>query len=114
MYGFLDTPYSITVPVTVKSCDVKKAAAGIDLKKFLPAAVDVGGVKVGPADFLYAMLDVLDGKEEITLVPREQNIDLTAFPGIADPALDKWMFPPDFKAEVLVKRTPLQAWTIRY
>lgn len=114
VYGFLDTPYAISEPVTVKACDVKKAAAGIDTDQFLPTAVEVGGVKVGPADFLYAMLDVLNGQEEVTLVPREQNLDLTRFPGIADPMLTKWMFSPDFKAEVLIKRTPLQAWTIRY
>ena len=114
VYGFLDTPYAITSELIVKAEDVKKAAEKIDLTTFLPTSIEVGNAKVGPTDFLYAMLDVLGGKEEITLIPREQNIDLSNFPGLTGFPLDKWIFKEDFKAEVLKKRTPLQAWTIRF
>lgn len=113
VFGFLDTPYAITAPVTVRAEDVRKAAAEIDLYTFLPPQIEVGGTKVGPADFLYAMLDVLAGKDEVELVPREQNIDLTDYPWIAEPMVDGWMFSKEFKAEVLKHRTPLQAWTLR-
>ena len=114
VYGFLDMPYAISTEVTVNAEDVKKAAEGIDLKTFLPTSIEVGGIKIGPADFLYAMLDVLDGKEEIAMVPREQNIDLSDFPGLTGFPFDKWIFSPEFKAEILKKRAPLQAWTIRF
>ncbi|MBE6930427.1 MAG: hypothetical protein E7463_09110 [Ruminococcaceae bacterium] len=113
VHGFLETPYAIAEPVTVKAEDVRKAAAGIDLYGFLPTEIEVGGTKVGPADFLYAMLDTLAGEEEIDLEPREQNIDLREFPGVEKPMVDGWMFSKEFKAEWLKYRTPLQAWTLR-
>lgn len=115
VYGFLDTPYAITQPVTVKAEDVKKAAAQVDLRTFLPTSFDVGGVKLGPADFLYAILEALEGKDSITLTPREQNIDMTGLGGcIENPDLGGWMFAPDFHPDIIEKRTPLQAWTIRF
>lgn len=114
VYGFLDTPYAMDAPVTIKASDVKKAAAEINLDTFLPAAVMVGDAKLGPADFLYAMLEVLEGKDEVILQPREQNLKLDKFPGLIEFPYDKWLFSLDFKAEVLKKRTPLQAWTLRY
>lgn len=113
VYGFLETPYAVSEPVTVKSSDVRQAAKCIDLEQFLPSSIDVGGTKMGPADFLYAMLDVLAGKEEILVTPKEQNIDLSEFPGVTDFPLDGWMFAPDFKPDILKKRMPLQAWTLR-
>ena len=114
VYGFLDTPYASTEPVTVSANDVREAAAKIDLSWFLPESFMVGDVKLGPADFLFAMLETLEGKECISLQPRVQEFDLTDFGHLADPVLNKWMFSPDFKAEILKKCTLLQAWTLRF
>jgi len=113
-FGFLETPYAISESVTVRAEDVRAAAQNVDLRTFLPEGFDVGGVRLGPADFLFAMLEALNGSDEIRLSPRPQNIDLSDFLHVADPHLDKWMFAPEFKAEILTKRTPLQGWTIRY
>ena len=113
VYGFLDTPYAITEPVTVSAKDVREAASKVDLGWFLPESFMVGETKLGPADFLFAMLETLEGAETITLQPRAQDFDLTYFGHLADPVLNKWMFSPDFKAEILKKRTLLQAWTLR-
>lgn len=113
VYGFLDAPYAITEPVTVSAKDVREAASKVDLGWFLPESFMVGEIKLGPADFLFAMLETLEGAETITLQPRAQDFDLTYFGHLADPVLNKWMFSPDFKAEILKKRTLLQAWTLR-
>ena len=114
VYGFLEEPYAITEQTVVQAADVQAAAAQIDLTTFLSPYIMVGETKVGPADFLFAMLDVLSGAEMVTLLPREQNLELQEFPRLTTFPLDKWIFAPDFKAEYLKKRAPLQAWTIRF
>jgi len=114
VYGFLDTPYAISAPVTVRAEDVRIAAQSVDLSYFLPTSFMVGDTRLGPADFLFAMLAALDGEEEICLIPREQNIDISCLGNLSTPPVDGWLFAKDFKAEILKKRTPLQAWTVRY
>lgn len=114
VYGFLEEPFAITKKIQVHAKDVKAAAAQIDLTTFLPEIIQVGEEKVGPADFLFAMLEVLEGKEVITLNPRKQNIALEKFPRLTNFPFDGWLFCEEFKAEVLKKRAPLQAWTIRF
>ena len=115
VYGFLDTPYAITAPVTVSAADVRTAAAAIDPQTFLPTQIAVGDTLLGPADFLYAMLDVLCCAETVTLSPRAQNIDLSDFPLVENPPILAWsVHPPEFTAKWHLKRFPLQAWTMRW
>ena len=77
---------------------------------------DVGGVKVGPADFLFAMLDTLDGVEDVLVVPREQLGDVAAFcPPLADfTHRGKWIYEDSLKDEHLADRLRWQFWTMRY
>ena len=114
VYGFLDTPCAISAPVTVQAEDVIATARKTDCSFFLPASFQVGKEKLGPADFLFAMLATLSGEREITLTPREQNIDLSDFHRVNNFCYGKWQFADDFEGEWLKKRTPLQGWTIRY
>lgn len=116
VFGFLDEPYAIKEVTKLKADDIREAAKKIDLQTFLPESIDVGGTKIGPADMLYAMLDVLCGEEEVTLTPCEQNISLEEFPKLKNPPFgNSWpIWTPDFKGEYLAKRMPLQAWTIRF
>ena len=79
VYGFLERPVGVAAPVTVKAADVRAAAKKLAVRRHLPVVYDVGGVKVGPADFLFAMLDALDGVEDVRVVPREQLGDVAAF-----------------------------------
>lgn len=114
VYGFLDEPEGISAPVTVAAADVREAAAKLETQAFLPPSFSVGGVKLGPADFLFAMLGVLCGEEAVALTPRPQNIDLSAFPKLAAPEICTWsVHAPQFTAEYLNRRLPLQAWTLR-
>ena len=86
-----------------------------DLQGFIPTSIDVGGIKLGPADFLFAMLDALCGINEITVTPREQNISLHEFPDLANPPILNWPIRyPGYTGEYLIRRLPLQAWTIRF
>lgn len=121
VYGFLDAPYAVTEPVKVTASDVREAAKRLyideidDLQGFIPTSIDVGGIKLGPADFLFAMLDALCGMNEITVTPREQNISLHEFPDLANPPILNWPIRyPGYTGEYLIRRLPLQAWTIRF
>ena len=115
VYGFLEEPYAIDRTVTLQASDVRAAAARINDQTFLPTHITVGGTVVGPADFLFAMLDVICGAETVILTPRAQNIDLTDFPTLLDPPIRKWpVHDPGFDAAWHIKRLPLQAWTIRW
>ncbi len=116
VYGFLERPVGIDKPVTVKAVSVRAAARRLVIKRHLPVAFEVDGVKLGPADFLFAMLDTLSGAEEIKLEPREQLGDVAAFcPPLATfTHRGKWLFEDSLKDEYLADRLRWQFWTLRY
>ena len=114
VYGFLDTPYEITSPVTLTADEVRSGAAAIG-DGFLPTEIRIGDKVIGTADWLFAALDVLCGEESVTLTPHSAQIDLDQFPLLRDMDFSKeeviWSY--DFKDEYVSKRQKLQSWTIR-
>lgn len=116
VYGFLERPVGVAAPVMVKAADVRAAAKKLAVRRHLPVVYDVGGVKVGPADFLFAMLDALDGVEDVRVAPREQLGDVAAFcPPLADfTHRGKWIYEDSLKDEHLADRLRWQFWTMRY
>ena len=119
VYGFLDKPVGVAKPVKVKVADLRAAAGKIVFRRHLPVSYDVGGVKIGPADFLFAALEALDtGVDEVTVVPREQLGDIAArFPRMATFSHLKPAWPifwPAFKDRYLSDRLRWQFWTLRY
>lgn len=114
--GFLARPRGVSAPVTVSADDLKEAAKNLDLEAFLPAEIAVGGQVIGPADFLFAALEVLDGgADKVTVSPREQ---LGSFDEV--PSLEKmnisgsWVHTKEFKDQYLSERLRLQLWTMRF
>ena len=117
VYGFLHEPQGVTSAVTVSVEDIKAAAGKVDLSGFLPAQIQVGGVKVGPADFLFAALEVLAGDAKVVkLVPREQIGDIRHYlPTMADAQFkDTWIYTPDYQDSWTSNRLRWQFWTFRY
>jgi len=122
VYGFLDAPQGITQPVTVTAEALRASAKAIDPDTFLPVQIPVGKAVIGPADWLYAALEVLTGAEAVTLQPRAYQ--LPAMPGRIPldelPALQNftfkgdWLEGDDFEDKYLSTRTRLQIWTMRY
>ena len=116
VYGFLERPVGVTAPVKVKAADLRAAARKMDLSTYLPSSFVVGGVRIGPADFLLAALETLEtGADEVELRPREQ---LGSFREI--PTLEKWriaggwgIHSDEFKDEYLSDRLRWQLWTLR-
>lgn len=115
VYGFLSEPYRITNSVSLKVADVKSAAAKIDLNGFLPSEIEVGGTKIGPADFMQAAkLSLVAGGDEITIKPEDPKDLLDDYPALRDfHPKGTWLFPDSFKDEYASDRLRLQFWTLR-
>ena len=117
VYGFLYAPEGVKEKVRVKKTDLVEAAKRMDISRFLPHAIDCGGVKIGPADFLFAALEVLEtGADEVDVEPREQLGDIAKY--LPKMAVAKfkgtWIYTPEYKDEWTAKRLRWQFWTFRY
>ena len=115
-YGFLSRPKGVTEPCVVSAADLRAAAAKLDLSTFLPAEIGVGGLQIGPADFLFAALEVLDtGTAEVKVAPREQLGSFKEVPGVETMNISgKWAHEPTFTDRYLSERLRLQLWTLRF
>ena len=116
VYGFLARPRGVTERVCASAADLRAAAKKLDLDAFIPARIEVGGREVGPADFLFAALEVLEtGVETVTIEPREQLGSFREVPGLEDLKLSgKWIHPDSFKDDYVSERLRLQLWTLRF
>ena len=114
-YGFLQKPRGTETSVEVLASDLRTAAEKIDLSRFLPSEISVGGTKIGPADFLFAALEVLTtGAEKVKVEPREQLGSFALIDCFEKFTLaDTWMHTPEFKDRYVTDRLRLQLWTMR-
>lgn len=117
-WGFLEKPVGVSEPVTLRRADLVACAKTLRTDGFLPPQVSVGGVKVGPADFLIAALTVLaQDVDAVTVEPRDQlgpvgkhlkNLPTLKLPGT-------WLvYADDFKDQYVTDRLRWQFWTLRY
>ncbi|MBQ4050955.1 MAG: hypothetical protein IJD13_04940, partial [Oscillospiraceae bacterium] len=114
VYGFLEAPYAVPQPVKVTAEEMRESAEKMDFDRFLPTVIEVGGKKLGPADWLRAALQILSGGEQAVVVPDRWQIDLNEFPHLRDLNLKcSWVHSPDFEDRWLSDRLRLQSWTIR-
>ena len=117
VYGFLYAPEGVKAPVRVKAADLRAAARGIDLSRFLPPTIEVGGVRIGPADYLFAALEVLEtGAAEVEVVPREQLGYIARYlPKLATVNFKgTWIYTPEYQDAWTSNRLRWQFWTFRY
>ena len=116
VYGFLDTPYVIDVPVTLSAKEISDIAKKIRSDRFLPEYYLIDDKKIGPADWLRAALAVLvDGVDSYTVIPGgEWQIDLDQFPFLRDLNYKgTWCHCASLEDRYLSKRFRLQSWTFR-
>ena len=117
VYGFLEKPDGVKTPTRVKTADLKAAAEKMRFVRHLPTSFDVGGVALGPADMLFAVLEALEtGADEVVITPRDQLGDIAKrMPRLATfTHRGRWIYWPQFKDEYLSDRLRLQYWTMRY
>ncbi len=114
VYGFLSEPEGTNEVITLSQAEVMELAGKADPAAFLPPYYTINGKKIGPADLLFAMLDVCSGAEAVTVSPKAQECDHSRLPAFKSLSLrGKWMHSPDFEDRYLSDRARLQAWTIR-
>lgn len=113
--GFLETPAGISAPVTVTREDVAAAAEHIDIADFLPPTIPVGSVRLGAADFLFAMLGLLAADAStVEVTPRPQLNEIADLPKLCSFHLkDTWVHLPTLEDSWLSDRLRLQVWTRR-
>lgn len=113
--GFLYEPEGVKAPVTLTADEVRRAAASVSPEEFLPPYFTVSGKRVGPADLLFAMLDVAMGAEAVTLSPRRQQCDYEeTYPSLLYTGFrNTWLHADTLEDRYLSDRLRLQAWTLR-
>ena len=115
VYGFLEEPYAVSSPVTVKAEDIIRSADAIKDGEFLPSKFTVGGIDIGPADWLFAALEVLQGKDEIVVSPKNQLPSLDIIPETRDAYFKgTWRHSDSFEDKYLSDRLRWQIWTLRF
>lgn len=119
VWGFLEPPKGVSEKVTVSAADLRAAAKSIDLNRFIPSEIQVGDVRIGPADFLFAALDTLiTGAERVTIEPRKDQLGpiMELMPSLAKfSTAGRWgIYHSDYKDKYMTPRLRLQLWTLRY
>ncbi len=113
LLGPVDEPIGVRESVTVSAEDLRQAARQLTHEKSVPAQVRVGGLWLGPRDFLVAARQVLIGTHQAVINPGPQLPDLSGFYHMGEANLaGTWMYSPDFKDEWVSRRLKWQSWTI--
>ena len=90
-------------------------AAEIGADGFLPTEITVDGQKLGPADWLFAAMDVICGADSVTVSPRLQMPSIDLLPELKKSrSMKGWVNGDEFEDKYLTKRLKLQAWTMRF
>ena len=116
VFGFLSAPQCAEKAVSVSAGEMKESAASLPEDGFLPVTIGVGGKKIGPADWLYAALDILCGEDEAEVIPgRPQLPSLDEIPQTRDLELKgTWCHSDSFTDLYLSDRLRWQCWTMRF
>ena len=96
--------------------DIRQSAYTIPEDGFLPTGISINGKLIGPADWLYAALEVLDGAQTVRIHPdRQQLPSLDCIPLTRDLALKgTWRHSNSFEDRYLSNRLRWQSWTMRF
>ncbi len=115
VYGFLDEPYAASEEITLSKEDIVKSAEKMNVDGFLPTEIAVNGHKIGPADWLFAAMDIIRDADKAHVAPREQLPTLDPLPSLKKSrSMKGWINGDDFVDAYLTKRLKLQIWTMRY
>ncbi len=115
VYGFLDIPCGADTEVILTKEDIFACASKINTERFLPEVIMVGDRKIGPADFIFAAIDVLLGSEKVTVRPKPQLPSLDCMPRLRDINFKGgWIQSDSFEDNYISKRLRLQSWTMRF
>lgn len=112
--GFWQAPAAVDTGATVSAEALRRAAEGLHGGDVVPAAVEVGAAKIGPADFLRGARAVLEGAREAVLAPGPALPDTKDFYRFDDFRLKgTWMYSEHFEDRFTTDRLRWQSLTIR-
>ncbi|MBO5212066.1 MAG: hypothetical protein J6B60_00835 [Clostridia bacterium] len=115
VFGFLSKPYEITKALLVSAQDIISACDQIKDEEFLPEKIKVGNEFIGPADWLYAAMEVILGAERVNILPKSQLPSLDCMPEVRDSAFKgTWQHSDSFEDKYLSDRLRYQSWTMRF
>lgn len=115
VYGFLDEPYAACEELPLSKEGIIKSAKEMNVDGFLPTEITVDGHKIGPADWLFAAMDIICAADKVVVTPREQLPSLDVLPSLKKARCMKgWISSDDFVDVYLTKRLKLQVWTMRF
>jgi len=119
VWGFLEPPKGVPEKTGVSAAELRTAAKSIDLNRFIPSEIQVGAAKLGPADFLFAALEVLiSGADRVTVEPRADQLGPLAelMPSLATcSTVGQWgIYHKEYQDTYMTPRLRLQLWTLRY
>ena len=115
VYGFLDNPYEIKEKIIVTKDELIRSCDQINDGEFLPSQIKVGDNIIGPADWLYASLEALLGKDEIEVLPKPQLPSLDCMPEVRDSNFKgTWQHSDSFEDKYLSDRLRYQSFTMRF
>ncbi len=115
VFGFLSKPYEITKALLVSAQDIISACDQIKDGEFLPEKIKVGNEFIGPADWLYAAMEVILGADRVNILPKSQLPSLDCMPEVRDSAFKgTWQHSDSFEDKYLSDRLRYQSWTMRF
>ena len=115
VFGFLNTPYAVSETVKVTKDELIASAGSIRDGEFLPSEITVGEKKIGPADWLFASLEAVLGKDTVEISPKPQLPSLDVIPATKNARFrGTWMHSDEFEDKYLSERLRLQAYTLRF
>ncbi len=115
VYGLLSRPFRAESEIIVTADEIKTSAKHIKTDAFIPDKIIVGNKEIGPADWLMSALEIICGKEQATIIPKEQLPCLDILPQVRDGSLKgTWRHSDTFQDKYLSERFRLQSWTMRF
>ncbi len=115
VFGFLSKPYEIEKEITLTKEEIISACSQIKDNEFLPEKIEVGNEYIGPTDYLYAALEILQGNETVTVSPKQQLPCLDCMPEVRDSNFKgTWQHSDSFEDNYLSDRLRYQSYTMRF
>ncbi len=115
VYGFLEKPYAVDEMLTLTKEDIISACDQIKDGEFLPPILKAGNEHIGVTDWLMGALEVLMGKDEVVILPKEQLPSLDCMPEVRDSDFKgTWQHSDSFEDKYLSDRLRYQSYTMRF
>lgn len=113
MDGLREEAQGVTAPLVLMPQAIRAAAWSISESTFVPSAISIDGIQIGPGDFLDAAYQVLKGKDKVMVEPRIQIPEVEGLYGLDRLNISGWMYPENWIGKKTVRQLHASMWTFR-